>query len=111
MEQNKTSQNTTDTYATLLKCRITDCDNVTLVVTNSAGANGLTAQILASNDPQGSSASYASLAVTTAGATEIAIAAATKVPFDLPLFIWYDVQVKSTVGAAVAIGNAWLNAR
>lgn len=111
MEQNKTAQATVDAYATLLKARITDCDSVTLIVSNSHASASLTVQVLVSNDPQGTTASYASLELNSSGDKEVAMAFGTKIAFDLPLFIWYDIQVKSTVGSTPSTANAWLHAR
>lgn len=122
MEQSKTAQATTNSYASLLKVKAPDFESVTLVVTNSHAANALTLQILVSNDPQGSTVSYAPMVLEydpnaaeippiQSGTREIEVTAQGSATFNLPLYHWFDVQVKSASAGNAATANAWLNAR
>jgi hypothetical protein len=111
MEQSKTAQATTNTYATLLKARVTDFDSVSLVLSNSHASKSFTAQILVSNDPQGATASFTALELNASGDKEVTLTFGQSLPFDLPLFMWYDIEVKSTLADNPSTANAWMHAR
>lgn len=109
MNQSKTEQATTNDYATLLKVRCCEFESVTAVLKNSAPVNSLDYKINVSNDPQGTT--YAALTLDVSGNTEKTLTAGSLVPFDFPLYLWYDIQVKSTSPDNPAEANAWLHAQ
>lgn len=122
VDTSTTGQATTNNYASLLKAKLSDFKSITLVATNSHSTNPLTLQILVSNDSHGSSASFAQMVLeydpnTTeippaqSGEREVQIDAGKSATFNLPLYHWFDVQVKSTNAGSAATANAWLNAR
>ncbi len=107
IQQQATAVNATDTYATLLKARTIDLEYATVTIENTDDANGITIQILVTNDPTGA-AGWAALELNSAGDTELALEANTAEAFELSGFAWVDIQQKNTVAEAVGVGNAYL---
>ena len=63
-----------------------------------------------SNDPEGANGTFAALMLDAVN-TELPLDKGASIPFDFPLYIWYEIWVKSTVEGNPATANCWLNAR
>jgi len=105
VKQETTAQNTTSSYASLLRARVIGFPHATIVVTNSHGSYSLNYKVLTSNDPKGAANTWAE---EKAEATLAAGAVARHVLTGA--FCWIDVQIVDTTGGQHAIGNAWLQA-
>ncbi len=110
MLEAQTEQKTTNTYASLLKVRVLNVKVANIVISNSHSSNSLTYRVLVSNDPLGSDSSFAPLELNSSGDKELALSHGVAVPFDLRIFVWVDLQVKSTLPDNPATANAWLHA-
>jgi len=105
LQEEKTGQATTDSYASLLKSKLTELSKVSVVVSNSHGSNSIKYKVLASNDPDGAAASFAE------DKTEATLAAGAAERYVLTgPFVWVDVQVRAATGGSQGTGNAWLYA-
>lgn len=111
MNQSATAVATGNNYASILKAKVPNWENITIVVGNSDDADDMTIEVLVSNDPQASAASFSALELNSDGDTELVIGEGTTKSFDLPLFHWIDVQAKSTSSGNPAKANVWLNTR
>lgn len=102
--QEQLAQDSTTGYVSLLKCRITERQKCTIVISNSHAANGIKYVVWVSNDPLGSAASFAT------EKTEATLAALACERHVLSgSFAWVDVRIIDASGGAHGIGNAWLH--
>jgi len=104
-KQETLNQATTNAYASLLKAKITDLNNCSIVVKNRGGSNVADWKVLISNDPEGASGTFAEekaeaqLATNTLAKHEIA----------QPV-VWVDVQVKANAAGSQTNMDCWLYA-
>jgi len=105
LQEEKTGQATTDSYASLLTSKLTELHEVSVVVSNSHGSNAIKYKVMASNDPDGAAASFAedkAEATLAAGAAERHVLTGP--------FVWVSVLIKASIGGSQGTGNAWLYA-
>ncbi len=112
IQESAVNQDTTNSYTSLLKARICDMEYCSLVIGNSGDTNDLDFQVLASNDAQGASGTWANVELDSTGATELTLGENTAKPISLSApFMWIDIQVKSTSSGNATHASAWLLAR
>jgi hypothetical protein len=110
MNDEKIGLETTNSYQTLLKVRVCEFTSCTAVLLNSHSEYSLKYKISVSNSPTGSPNTFAPLLLNGTD-IELPLDHGLGTPFDMPLYLWYLFEVKSTVENHSAIANVWFNAR
>jgi hypothetical protein len=103
VKQEKTDQYTNGSYVSLLKARIPDIVQSTVVIRNQHASHSFLWKVLVSNDPDGIAASFAE------DKAEATLNPATRARHVITgPFIWVDVQVMSDTAAESPQASAWL---
>jgi len=100
------NQATTNSYASLLKAKIVDLPNCSIVIKNRGDTNVADWKVLVSNDPEGASGTFAEEKAEAQLATE----ALAKYEIAQPV-VWVDVQVKANAGGSQTNMDCWLYAQ
>jgi hypothetical protein len=101
--QEKLGQAAVTAYASLLKARIPDRTDASIVLYNSHASHTIKWKVLVSNDEQGASTTFAE------EKAEATLAAVTPVRYVLTgPFAWVDVQIASNTSGQSGEGNVWL---
>ena len=103
VKQETTDQYTNGSYASLLKTRIPDIVNATLVIRNQHATHSFKWKVLISNDPDAASTSFAE------DKAEATLNPATQVRHVITgPFVWVDVQIMSDTAGESPQASAWL---
>ena len=95
---NQPTTGSTDTFQSILKAKVEDSLNVSVIIRNKHATAALTFRAMVSNDPEGSENSFHPLAISdTEGAeTTISVEADTTEAIAFGgTFIWIDIQIES----------------
>jgi len=108
VKQEKTAQNSTNDYVSLLKVKIEGIVKASVIITNSDTTNSINYKMLYSNDPEGAVGSWYEKQAETAIVPYASDPANAKNHDIDPTPLWIDIQIQSTVPDSVGIGNAWM---